>query len=58
MKRFFAWTRQFTGTPRVHRAYVRDRETGRAVEGCSHRHRSERTAMKCAEQLLNRSCYR
>lgn len=50
-ERFFPCTRQFTGTPRVTRAYVGDRLTGRCVVGCPHRHRSERTAKLCAERL-------
>jgi len=49
--RYFAWVRQFTGVMQ-YRAYVRDRQTGRAVHGCSHRHRRARPAEKCSLSLL------
>ena len=50
-KRYFAWTRVFTGIP-VSRGYVRDRQTGKIIMACSHKHRTEPAAMKCAEKLL------
>lgn len=50
--RYFGWTRQFTGTARINRAYVRDRQTGRAVVGCPHRHRSNTSAKRCADKMV------
>lgn len=50
-------TRQFTGTPRVHRAYVLNRTTGKIVEACGHRHRTEKGARGCAERMLVTSMY-
>jgi hypothetical protein len=55
--RFFAWTRQLTGTPWLYQGYVRDRQTGRCVELCCNRirlHRSERLALACAERARRR----
>lgn len=47
------WTRQLTGTPRIHRAYaVHD---GRVYSHCEHNHRSQATAHKCAIQLAARA---
>ncbi len=45
-------TRQFTGTPHVHRAYVLNRTTGKIVEACGHRHRNNVTAARCAETMM------
>ncbi len=45
-------TRQFTGTPYVHRAYVHNRTTGRFVEACGHRHRTVGSASRCADRML------
>lgn len=49
---YFATTRQFTGTPLVHRGYVYDRTTGKVVIACRHRHRYQDRAGMCAERLL------
>ena len=49
--RYFAWTRQFTGSC-VHRAYVRDRVSGNVLQRCSHQHRREIYATRCAEKML------
>jgi hypothetical protein len=46
------FTRQFTGTPRVHRAYVLNRTTGQIIEACGHRHRTPCGASKCADKML------
>jgi hypothetical protein len=45
-------TRQFTGTPHVHRAYVLNRTTGKFVEACGHKHRTFMGAAKCSDRLL------
>lgn len=45
-------TRQITGTPRVHHAYVYDRATGKVLAACSHKHRSQRAALACASRLI------
>lgn len=45
-------TRQFTGVPWVHRAYVLNRTTGKIVEACGHQHRTPRGASQCAERML------
>lgn len=45
-------TRQFTGTPHVHRAYVLNRTTGKIVEACGHRHRTDKAAKGCAESMM------
>ncbi len=60
-QRFFATTRQVTGDPLRHYAYVMDRSTGRPVCSCSHRHVSRLArggkngafyAMQCAKRML------
>lgn len=67
--RYFATTRQLTGTPYIFYAYVYDRETGKVVASCMHRHgerrshnpatgatirRGDHAAKKCAERMLRR----
>lgn len=47
-----AWTRQVTGRPYVHRAYVYAGK--KVVAACSHDHRSGRTAVKCADRMKRR----
>jgi hypothetical protein len=51
MAKLFATTRMFTGRP-TSRAYVYDRETGKVVVACPHRHRKHKTALRCSERLL------
>lgn len=45
-------TRQFTGTPGVHRAYVLNRTTGQYVEACGHKHRTFHAAHNCADRMF------
>ena len=61
MERYFASTRQVTGDPLRHMAYVMDRQTGKIVCSCKHRHVSKLRfggkngayyAMRCAEKML------
>jgi len=61
MGELFAATRQVTGDPSRHLAYVYDRSTGRPVKTCEHVHRSRLRfggkngayyAMRCAEKML------
>lgn len=63
MDRYFATTRQVTGDPMRHYAYVMDRETGKPVRTCNHNHRSrlgcggmngEHYAMECAKKMLRK----
>ena len=53
--RFFATHRIFTGVP-VSRGYIYDRQTGKPVWNCGHRHRNNhaRLAQLCAERALRR----
>jgi len=53
IQRYVATHRIFTGVP-VSRGYVYDRQTGRPVGGCPHRHRygHARRAQACAERAL------
>lgn len=46
-------TRQFTGTPHVHRAYVLNKTSGKIVEACGHRHRTAKAAQSCANEMMN-----
>jgi recombinational DNA repair protein (RecF pathway) len=50
--RLVATTRQLTGRPTWHRAYVLDHSSGRFVCACTHNHRSSRTAEACAERMV------
>lgn len=50
--RVYAITRQFTGAPRQHRAYVY--AGNRVLVACPHRHRFYRTAQACAERMLKK----
>ena len=60
--RYYATTRQLTGTPYIYHAYVYDRASGRPVMSCSHHHRTsghsnkpgQRLAQECAERMLAR----
>jgi hypothetical protein len=61
--RLFATTRQVTGDPLRHYAYVMDRMTGRPVCTCTHEHRSRLHrggkngafyAQQCADKMLRR----
>lgn len=63
MERFFASTRQVTGKPMQYYAYVMDRQTGKPVRTCKHRHVSrlrfggkngDHYAMRCAEKMLRK----
>lgn len=54
VRRYFAATRQLTGTPYIHHAYVYDRETGKPVLSCTHRHGRVTAAWTCAERMLRR----
>lgn len=49
-KRLFAWTRQVTGNPRLNHAYVY--EGNRVIAACSHAHRSDAAARRCAKKML------
>ena len=49
---FFPWTRQVTGLPYLHHAYVY--EGVKVVSACSHAHRSRAAAMTCATRMLHR----
>lgn len=49
-RKLFATTRQFTGTPRIHRAYVY--EDNHVVWTCEHNHRKAKTAQACANRHL------
>jgi hypothetical protein len=62
-ERFFAATRQVTGDPMRHLAYIIDRSTGKPVCTCQHRHVSRLRhggkngafyAMRCAERMLRK----
>jgi hypothetical protein len=62
-QRLFASTRQATGDPSRHYAYVIDSSTGRTIAACQHRHVSqlrqggkngEYYAMQCAERMLRK----
>lgn len=53
-ERYFSTSRQFTGTPWLHRGYVYDRETGKVVVACPHRHYSQGSAERCGRTLLGR----
>jgi hypothetical protein len=50
----YAVTRQITGRPTEHRAYVLNRATGTFVSWCDHRHRSTAAAYVCAERQRGR----
>ena len=52
--RFYATTRQLTGTGYVYHSYVYDRMTGRPIAACRHAHRHGRTAQDCAERMLRK----
>jgi len=45
-------TRQFTGKPRIHRAYAFDSETARIIRGCDHHHRTIQAAENCGRKLV------
>ena len=44
-------TRMFTGYP-SHRAYVRDRRSGKIIAACEHLHTSHHNAVACATKIL------
>lgn len=48
-----ATTRLVTGGS-YNTAYVFNRTTGKAIEGCRHHHRSHVTAQKCANKMLRK----
>ena len=57
--RYFATTRQLTGLPYLHHAYVYDRTTGKSVASCTHHHgerggRGQEKAQRCAARMLRR----
>jgi len=58
--RFITMTRQITGRPSDHHAYVFDRERARIVQACSHFHTrlrgksGQHYAQLCAERMLRR----
>ena len=60
MDRYYATTRQLTGLPYIHYAYVYDRMTGKPIMACKHNHATsrrskkpgQRLAQECADRML------
>lgn len=52
VRAFFPTTRQLTGLPHFHRAYVYDLEIGKVVKACEHNHRGQKYAKRCADKML------
>ena len=56
----FAHVRQVTGLPYQYHSYVRDRETGKVIAACGHRHTRRGNhsgyyfALNCAERMLRK----
>lgn len=51
----FATTRQLTGLPYIHRAYVYSRASGKPIKACLHNHRGQTFAQACADKMLRQS---
>lgn len=51
VERLAPWTRQVTGGSCWHTAYVIV-DHGVVLEACPHHHRSARTALKCAQKMV------
>jgi hypothetical protein len=50
--KYSAVTRQLTGTPHINHAYIYSKITGKVVKACSHNHRHQHMAQKCANKML------